>query len=127
MIEPSIIITIIPPIATGVFAYLIARKKNVIMERLNKAKLDAEIQTQALTIVSSVMNSMRDEFRREIDGLKEENHRLRKLVDENGVQITNLTVQLSASDQLVETLQSEIAALRNTIRVYEEEIARLKK
>lgn len=127
MIEPSIIITIIPPIATGIFAYLIARKKNVIMERLNKAKLDAEIQTQALTIVSSVMNSMRDEFRREIDGLKEENNRLRKLVDDNGEKITNLTAQLSASDQLVESLQSEIAALRNTIRVYEEEIARLKK
>ena len=61
----GIIITIIPPILTAIFAYLIAWKRNIISEKMDKAKLDADIQSQALTIVKSVMNDMREELRRE--------------------------------------------------------------
>lgn len=126
MIDTSILITIVPPIVTGVFAYLIAVKKNRISEKVSKARVDAEIQTQALTIVRGVMNDMRDEFRREVAHLKEENDRLREQVEANERNIQNLVTQLQASDKLVATLQTEINALQSTIRVYEEEIDRLK-
>ena len=119
MIDASIIITIVPPIVTGVFAYLIARKKNTLSEKIGKAKIDAEIQNQALTIVRGVMNDMRDEFKREIENLKQDNDRLRKQVLDTESNIRKLYDQLRASDELVETLQKEIAALRNTIKIYE--------
>lgn len=125
MIDSSIIITIIPPIVTGVFAYLIAKKKSTLAERINKAKVDADIQSQAFSIVKGVMNDMRDEFKREIEALKEENEVLRKQVSTNDKKIQDLTDQCKASDKLVETLQSEIGALRLTIKVYEKEIERL--
>jgi chromosome segregation ATPase len=127
MIESSIIITVVPPIVTGVFAYLIARKKNILSEKINKAKIDAEIQTQALTIVRGVRNDMRDEFKREIESLKDDNNRLRNQVLDTESSIKKLNTQLAASDLLVDTLQKEIAALRNTIEIYEKEIARLRK
>jgi len=59
MLDGTALITILPPIATAFFAYLVARKRNLVSERLNKAKINADIQTQALTIVQGVMNDMR--------------------------------------------------------------------
>ena len=126
MIETSIILTIVPPIVTGAFAYFIARKRNTISEKISKAKVNAEIQTQALTIVRGVMNDMRDELRREITQLKEENTRLRKKVEDNVDEVKKLHDKLSDNNELIETLKSEIHALRTTIKVYEDEINRLK-
>jgi chromosome segregation ATPase len=126
MIYSGILITVVPPILTGVFAFLIARKKNIITEKVSRAKIDAEIQTQALTIVRGVMNDMRDEFRREIASLKVENERLRVKVEDTEKDIRGLHVQLRVSDELVANLKGEIATLRSTIKIYEDEIVRLK-
>jgi chromosome segregation ATPase len=126
MIDSGILITVVPPILTGVFAFLIARKKNIITEKVSRAKIDAEIQTQALTIVRGVMNDMRDEFRREIASLKVENERLRVKVEDTEKDIRGLHVQLRVSDELVANLKGEIATLRSTIKIYEDEIVRLK-
>lgn len=126
MIDTSTLITIIPPIVTGIFAYLIALKKNKITGDLNKAKLDAEIQNQALTIVQGVMHDMRDELKREIVILRDDNEKLKKQSSENYFDIKTLREQLRASDVLVETLKNEIESLRNTIKMYENEISRLK-
>ena len=123
----SIFITIIPPILTAVFAYLVARKRNIVSERLNKAKIDADIQSQALTIVKGVMNDMRDELRREIDMLRKENEVLKLSVKDNQDKIATLSNQLDASDQLIAVLKSEIITLQSTIKVYEEELTRLRK
>ena len=123
----SIFITIIPPILTAVFAYLVARKRNIVSERLNKAKIDADIQSQALTIVKGVMNDMRDELRREIDMLRKENEVLKLSVKDNQDKIATLSNQLDASDQLIAVLNSEIITLQSTIKVYEEELTRLRK
>jgi chromosome segregation ATPase len=127
MIDSSIIITIVPPIITAIFAYLIARKKNVIAEKINKSKVDAEIHNQAFTIVRGVMNDMREELRREISDLRKDNDKLKEKVEENYSKIESLIEQCMISDKLVETLRSEIATLRATIKTYEDEIVRLKK
>lgn len=127
MLDVSVIVTIVPPILTAVFAYLVARKRNIISERINKAKVDADVQSQALNIVRGVMNDMRDEFRREIESLRAENVKLKAEVNENRNQIANLQEQLTASDVLVESLRSEISILKKTLTIYEEEIARLRK
>lgn len=127
MIDSNIIVTIVPPVITAIFAYLIARKKNIISEKMNKAKVDAEIHNQAFTIVRGVMNDMRDELRREISELRKENDKLKEKVEENHQKIESLTEQCMASDKLIETLRAEIAVLRATIKAYEDEIARLKK
>ena len=126
MLDTSSIILIVPPILTAAFAYLIARKKNIVSERINKSKIESEIQIQALTIVRGVMNDMRDEFKREIESLKRENELLKAEIEENGNKIDTLQLQLTASDLLVATLKSEISTLQNAINLYKEENARLK-
>jgi chromosome segregation ATPase len=127
MLDANTIILVVPPILTAAFAYLVARKKNIVTERLNRAKIDSEIQNQALTIVRGVMNDMRDEFRREIDNLKDENITLKQEIEENKNRIETLQIQLTASDVLVATLKSEISTLQQAINLYKEENARLKK
>ena len=127
MLDASAILLIVPPIVTAAFAYMVARKKNVVTERMGRAKIDSEIQTQALTIVRGVMNDMRDEFRREIDSLTKENETLKEEVADNANKIETLHVQLTASDVLVATLKSEINTLQNAIKMYQEENARLRK
>lgn len=127
MPDTSAIILIIPPIITAIFAYLVARKKNFVNERLGRAKVDAEIQMQALSIVRNVMVEMREELKREIDTLKKENDIFRTEIHENKIKIDSLQLQLTVSNELTTTLRSEIGTLRSALRLYEEENARLKK
>lgn len=127
MLDVNVLITILPPILTAVFAYLIARKRNTVSERINRAKIDADVQTQALQIVRGVMNDMREEFKREIEALRSENTTLKKEIEENTNRLVVLQKQLVASDGLVETMRSEISALKKTLALYEAEIDRLRK
>jgi hypothetical protein len=126
MLDTSAIILIVPPILSAAFAYLVARKKNIVTERLNRAKIDSEIQTQALTIVHGVMNDMRDELKREIDALKKENEGFKSEIALNANRISTLQIQLTASDVLVASLKSEISTLQGAIKMYQEENARLR-
>ncbi len=127
MLDANILITILPPMLTAVFAYLIARKRNTVTERISRAKIDADVQTQALQIVRGVMNDMREEFKREIDSLRAENNLLRDEIEENTSRLVILQKQLVTSDGLVETMRSEISALKKTLALYEAEIDRLRK
>jgi chromosome segregation ATPase len=127
MFDLSIIVTIVPPVVTAIFAYLVARKKNIVSERISRAKVDADIQSQALNLVRGVMNDMREDFHREITSLKEENEKLKEEMEDNKSRVQNLEKQLVASDELIETLRSEISTLKKTLTFYEEEIARLRK
>lgn len=126
MIDLGAILLILPPVLTAVFAYLVARKKNAIGERINKAKIDAEIQVEALNIVKGVMTDMREELRREIDELRKENEYLKDEVRINKNKINALESQLAASDELVSTLKSEIATLQSAIALYKAENERLR-
>lgn len=126
MLDANVLIPIVPPILSAGFVYLVARKKSIIAERMNKAKIEAEIQTQALTIVRGAMNDMRDEFRREIEFLKKENGLLKEEIIENKTRIETLQHQLTISDGLISTLKSEISTLQSAIRLYQDENARLK-
>jgi chromosome segregation ATPase len=127
MFDVSVIVTVVPPILTAAFAYIIARKRNLVSERINKAKISADIQTQALNIVRGVMVDMRDEFRREIDELRTENKRLKEEISNNSMSLKHLQEQLTASDILIDTLRSEISTLQKTVKLYEAENERLKK
>ena len=127
MLDLSLVITIVPPIVTGIFAYLIARKKNAVAERINRAKVDADIQTEALNIVRQVMNDMRADFNREMTVMKDENHKLRLEIEDNKTRLQSLQEQLLASDELIETLKSELSILKKTLSMYESEIERLRK
>jgi len=117
--DMGIIITIIPPILTAIFAYLIAWKRNIISEKMDKAKLDADIQSQALTIVKSVMNDMREELRREIEVLRKEKDALKIQIESSEIQIKDLRTQLEASDEIIIALKSQISILQSTIKLYE--------
>ena len=121
------LINIIPPIIAALFAYLIARKRSIIADKHAKAKLDADIQTQALNIVSGVMSEMKQEFRREIESLRTENNQLKLKIEEAESRIDTLRSQLDASDKLISALRSEINTLQSTINFYEKELDRLKK
>jgi chromosome segregation ATPase len=121
--DTSIIITIVPPILTAIFAYLIARKRNL----LSRAKLDADIQSQALIIVKGVMADMREELKREIDTLRREKDELKLKIDSAETQINSLRHQLDASDEIIATLKSEINTLQSTNKMYQDEIARIRK
>lgn len=127
MFDLNIIVTIVPPVVTAVFAYLVARKKNIVTERINRAKVDSDVQAQALNLVRGVMNDMREDFHREMTEMKDENQKLRVQIDENKSHIQSLQRQISVNDELTETLRSEISTLKKTLSVYEEEITRLRK
>lgn len=127
MLDVNILITVLPPVLSAVFAYLIARKKNVISERISRAKVDADVQTQALNIVRGVMTDMRDEFKRELEEVRKENGALKKEIEDNKESLVNLQKQLDSRDALIDTLQNEISALKKTLGLYEAEIDRLRK
>jgi methyl-accepting chemotaxis protein len=133
MIDTNTIITVVPPIITGAFAYFIASRKKQSEERINKAKTDADTQNQALIIVRGVVDDMRNEFRREIDNLKSDNDRLRSDNDklEEKVMVCNNTIlslsqEIKTQNENVIQFHSEVASLKATIKVYENELARLK-
>lgn len=126
MMDINSIILIIPPIFTAIFAYLIARKKNTISEKIGKAKINSEIQTQALNIVEKVTGEMRSELRREIAELRKQNDQLKLDVHESQSKIESLQKQLEASDVLVASLRSEIGSLTAALLMYKEENMRLK-
>jgi predicted nucleic acid-binding Zn-ribbon protein len=126
MLDVSLIITIVPPIVTGIFAYLVARKKNIVAERISRAKVDADVQSQALTIVRQVMNDMREDFQREMSVLKEENQKLKYQIEDNKQKLQSMQEQMEASDVLIETLKSELSTLKKTLTIYEKEIERLR-
>jgi chromosome segregation ATPase len=126
MVDINAIIIIIPPILTAAFAYLVARKKNIITERIGKAKIEFEVQVQALSIVEKVMAEVRIELRREIDDLRKENESLKKVIVDSQIRIDSLESQLDINNQLISTLKSEIAALQIALSMYKEENIRLK-
>lgn len=126
MIDTNAILLIIPPVLAAILAYLIARKKNIITEKISRAKIDSEIQIQALSVVENVMEDMRAELRREIDELRKENEVLRKEINENHLKIDALQNQLDSSNQLVSILRSEIGTLQTALAMYKEENDRLK-
>lgn len=127
MIEYTpILAATIPTAITGVFAYMLGRRKNIMAEKIAKSKTDAEIQGKALDIVKGVIQDMKDEFLREIKSLKLE---IEKLSAENAklkVSIEDLETQLIASSKLSGTLQDEIASLQRSLTAYKEENDKLK-
>lgn len=122
----SSLLLIVPPIVTASFAYLIAKKKNIISERINRAKIDSESQSQALDIVRGVIVDMRNELHREMDILRNENESLKHEIRANQSMISSINIQLSANDDLIFTLKSEIAILKSALKIYQEENERLK-
>jgi len=127
MIEYTPILkTGIPAIITGVAAYLIAVKKTNSSEKKQKAKSDAEVQLQALNIVKGVIDTMKAEFLREIEGL---NARIDELISENvklKKSMADLDAQLVTSGKLSATLQEEITSLQRSLMAYKEENDKLK-
>lgn len=127
----SVLIAIVPPIITALFAYLIARKRNILTEKINRAKMDADAQVQALTIVRGIINDLRGEWQESNNRCL---HELEKTKEEFKQQITELrneneklTEKIKENEELIISLRSEIVTLRKTLALYEEEIARLKK
>lgn len=118
----SVLITIIPPMFAALLAYFLARKRNLTQEKVQKAKIDAEIQTKALEIVSSVVADVR----RELESLKRENADLREKMDDNRKEMENLQRQIKTNEDLISALRTEISSLRSTIMIYENQISRLK-
>jgi chromosome segregation ATPase len=127
MIEYTpILAATIPTAITGIVAYMLGRRKNIMAEKIAKSKTEAEIQGKALDIVKGVIQDMKDEFLREIKNLKTE---IEKLTSENEklkISIEDLETQLIASGKLSATLQDEITSLQRSLTAYKEENDKLK-
>lgn len=126
MIDINSILLIIPPLASAMFAYLIARKKNLLDDNLSRSKMGAEIQSQALKIVQETMIEMRTELKREIDQLRTDNNLLRDEVKSSREKISSLEFQIDASDKLSALLKHEIYTLNMALRMLQDENSRLK-
>lgn len=111
---------IIPPVLTAILTYIIAVKRT----RLKQAQVLAEIQSNAIKVVAEIEERLRKELKAELkvelDELKKENASLHS-------QVVDLQGKLSASDHLIGALKDEISALRSTIDLYKDEMARNKK
>jgi len=127
MIEYTPILkTGIPAVIAAIAAYLIAVKKTNSSEKKQKAKSNAEVQLQALDIVKNVIETMKTEFLREIEGL---NVRIDELISENvklKKSMADLDAQLVTSGKLSATLQEEITSLQRSLMAYKEENDKLK-
>lgn len=119
MIDSNIIITIVPPIFAALIAYAIARIKSNANERIQRAKIDAEIDTRAMELVKSVMEEMRAELKAEISVLRNENKTLQDVLKQNREEIDSLQKRLRKSSELQDAMKVEIASLKNTIQWYE--------
>ena len=110
---------IIPPILTAIITYIIAAKRT----RLKQAQVLAEIQANAIKVVAEIEERLRKELKAELsielDKLKKENENLH-------TQVVDLQGKLSASDHLIGALKDEISALKSTIDLYKDEMARNK-
>jgi predicted RNase H-like nuclease (RuvC/YqgF family) len=119
MIDGNILITIVPPIFAALIAYAIARIKSNANERIQRAKIEAEVDGKAMEMVKNVMEEMRRELKAEISLLREENKALRITAESNRDELENLRGRLRESAELQDAMKIEIASLKNTIQWYE--------
>lgn len=119
MIDGNILITIVPPIFAAVIAYGIARIKSGANERIQRAKIEAEVDNRAMTMVKDIMEEMRKELKAEIAVLREENKALKESAAQNRDEIENLRKRLRESSELQDAMKIEIASLKSTIQWYE--------
>jgi chromosome segregation ATPase len=122
MIDGPLFITIVPPVFAALIAYAIARIKSNANERIQKAKLEAEIDTRAMELVKSIVEEMRVELKAEIANLREENKSLREVVTSNREEIETLQRRLHESAELQSAMKIEIASLKTTIQWYEKRL-----
>jgi sensor domain CHASE-containing protein len=120
MIDGNILITIVPPIVTALIAYGMALVKSRSHERIQRAKIEAEVDNKAMEMVRSVMEELRQELKAEINLLREENKMLRKEANTNREEIERLRQRLRDSDILQDSMKSEIVSLQKTIQWYEQ-------
>lgn len=119
MIDGNILITIIPPVFAAGIAYAIARIKSNANERIQRAKIEADVDTRAMDMVTNVMDEMRKELKAEIEKLRQENVALKISAEQNKDEIENLRKRLRESSELQDAMKMEIASLKNTIQWYE--------
>jgi chromosome segregation ATPase len=122
MIDTSIFITVVPPIFAAVIAYAIARIKSNANERIQRAKIEAEMNTKALEMVRSVIDDMKEEMKAEIESLRKENKTLRGEMIQNKEEIEALRQRLHASTELQDAMRVEINSLKATIEWYEQKL-----
>ena len=119
MIDGNIFITILPPIFAAIIAYAIARIKSNANERIQRAKIEADVDGRAMETVKSIMQDMKTELKSEIALLREENKGLRTEIATNKEEIENLRKRLRESSELQDAMKIEIASLKSTIQWYE--------
>lgn len=123
MIDGNILITIIPPIFAALIAYAIARIKSSANERIQRAKIEAEVDGRAMEMVRSIMEEMRAELKAEIAILRDENKSLKEAATSNKEEIENLRKRLRESSELQDAMKIEIASLKSTIQWYEKRLS----
>jgi hypothetical protein len=119
MIDGNILITIVPPIFAALIAYAIARIKSNSHERIQRAKISAEVDSKAMEMVRSIVEEMKTELKAEIAILREENKHLKNVADSNRDEIDALRRRLHESSELQDAMKIEIASLKSTIQWYE--------
>jgi transposase-like protein len=122
MIDGNVFITIVPPVFAALIAYGIARIKSNANERIQRAKIEAEVDGKAMEMVRTVMAEMKTELKSEIAQLREENKGLRQTVDANREEIETLRKRLRESTEIQDAFKIEIASLKSTILWYEKQL-----
>ncbi len=122
MIDGNLLITIAPPIFAAIIAYAIARIKSNANERIQRAKIEAEVDSKAMEMVRSIVNEMKTELKAEIAVLREENKVLKETQASNREEIESLQRRLRESSELQDAMKIEIASLKTTIQWYEKRL-----
>ena len=119
MIDGNILITIVPPLFAALIAYAIARIKSNASERIQRAKIEAEVDGKAMEMVRGIVDEMRIELKAEIAALRSDNKILQEVGKQNRDEIEALRRRLHESAQLQDAMKLEIASLKSTIQWYE--------
>lgn len=120
--DGNFLITIVPPIFAAIIAYAIARIKSNANERIQRAKIEAELDGKAMEMVRTIVEEMRIELKAEIASLREENKELKQAASNNREEIDLLRKRLRESSELQDAMKVEIASLRATILWYEKRL-----
>ena len=122
VVDTSVLITIVPPIFAAVIAYAIAKVKTEASIRIQKAKIEAEINHKAMEMVRGVVDDMRIELKAEIQALKKENEQLKEEMLRSKEEIEVLRTRLRDSAELQDAMHTEITSLKSTIQWYEKRL-----
>ena len=126
MIDGAILATI-PPVLAAILTYIVSVKRN----RIQQAKLFADMQARAIEQVTRAEERMRKEIWDELQSVRVKNEKLSQELSElrrkYSVNEEALKEQISLLQSTVDTYKDQVSSLQHTLEAYKKRVVELEK